>query len=1390
MSKPTQPVEQLSPLQQALLALREMRAKLDAAERVRTEPIAVVGLGCRIPGGVRDAESFWALLREGVDAISEVPADRWDLEAYYDPDPDAVGKMYTRHGGFLEGIDRFDARFFGIAPREASRMDPQQRMLLEVTWEALEHAGIAVDRLSGSSTGVFVGLCNNDYSYLHMLSEAGSRPDTYSATGSALSIASGRISYLLGLQGPCMTVDTACSASLLTVHLACQSLRQRECDLALAGGVNAILLPEGTVSGCQLRALAPDGKCKTFDAAANGYVRSEGCGVVVLKRLSDALADEDDILAIIRGSAVNQDGRSGGLTAPNGPAQEEVIRKALGRAGIEPRLVGYVEAHGTGTPLGDPIEVRALGAVLGAGRSKEQPLYVGSVKTNVGHLEGAAGITGLLKVALMLKHGEIPPHLHLTKLNPYISWDELPLSIPTKRTPWVPIDGRRIAGVSSFGLSGTNVHVVLEEAPTRKPAPAQAGVLADSSDEASFHVLPLSARSSEALRELAGKYLGLLSRQAPAPRDLCWAAGTRRSHQEYRLAVTGSSPAELSAQLQAFLQGESAAGLSTGYTVAGERRKIVFVFPGQGSQWPGMGRTLLAREPVFRAAIERCDEEMRPYLGDSLLEALVSGSEKLPLERIDILQPALFAFEVALAALWRSWGIEPDAVLGHSMGEVAAAHVAGVLSLPDAVRVICERSRLLRRVSGKGAMAVVALPLEAMRQELAGYEDRVAVAVSNSPASTVLSGDPAALGELLGRFKARDIFCREVKVDVASHSPQMDPLRGDLLESLASVRAQAASVPFYSTVRDCFLEGPELTGPYWVDNLREPVLFGSAVRALLARGHELFVELSPHPLLLTPIEENLHATGRKGLALPSVRRDTLEQGTLSSSLGALYALGASVDWTKQARGTRFVRLPAYPWQRQRFWHEEAERAGGSRRARTSRQVSGQGHPLLGEYLPLARPEHSHVWVRELDPQREPSLAAHRVHGFSLLPASGLLEMALAAAVEAWGEGTRVLSDFELHRALVLPEQGTCSMQLLLEPGREGQAILNVHGRLSPSEPWNLHVSGVFRAPREGEGARAGDSLSRLQEGCTQEVPVESFLARLAALGSPSDSSYPSLERLHLGQGEALARLRVPAALVPQLASSALHPKIVDGCFQLFGALLPEGDAADAGAYAHLPVHVGELHVSRRPQGVFWVHARLETEGSLHLLDEAGETLVRMSGIRFKRVHRDALAAQAVEGASVSEPQAETSGAARISHRVAEAPAARRRNVLLEEVCAEVAHVLGFEPATPLETRLGFFKMGMDSMTAMKLRKRLEVGLGRALPPTLVFEYPNIELLTDFLGQDLMATASPDVARPVAEEPPPPTRGTTDDLDALAEEELVALFDQEMASLERSVGGRS
>ena len=692
--------ERRSLIQESLAAIERLKARLDASERAKHEPIAIIGAGCRYPGGIEDPESLWRVVRDGVDAVSDVPPDRWDVDAYYDPDPKAAGKMVTRRGGFLAQLDRFDAQFFGISPREATTMDPQQRLLLETAYEAIERAGLAADRLVGSNTGVFVGITTGDYGQLLRIGDPESS-DVYSATGNALNAAAGRLSFVLGLQGPCAAVDTACSSSLVAVHLACQSLRSGECDLALAGGVNVILSPNAMVLFSKWGMMAPDGACKTFDATADGFVRGEGCAVIALKRLSDALAAHDPILAVIRGSAVNSDGRSSGLTVPNGLAQQMVLRKALANAGLTPADVDYVEAHGTGTSLGDPIEVEALGAVMGKGRPSDRPLLVGSIKTNLGHTEAASGLAGLLKVVMALVHEFVPPHLHFSAPNPGIPWADLQIKVPTALTLWPRRESPRRAGVSSFGFSGTNAHIILEEAPLQ-PANAVPPL-------ARPVLVPLSARDDAALRELSLRYADFLAAGATLPLgDVAATAGKGRAHLARRLALLAGSIDDLQRDLRLFASGQTPGGAFEGTIRPGDKPKIAFLFTGQGAQYWGMGRRLYDTEPVFRTVLDHAAGILAPYLPRPLLQVFYTGEgNATELSNTAYTQPALFALEYALAQLWRSWGITPSIVAGHSVGEYAAACVSGVFSFEDGLALIAERGRLMQALPNGGGMAAV-----------------------------------------------------------------------------------------------------------------------------------------------------------------------------------------------------------------------------------------------------------------------------------------------------------------------------------------------------------------------------------------------------------------------------------------------------------------------------------------------------------------------------------------------------------------------------------------------------------------------------------------------------------------------------------------------------------
>ena len=895
-------MEQLTPIKRALLEIRELRSRLQQAESRCREPIAVVGIGLRFPGGASDLSSFWQLLAEGKDAISEIPSDRWDRDAYFDPDPDRSGKMNVRHGGFIDGVDQFDAEFFGISPREAASMDPQHRLLLEVCWEALEHAGESPARVADSQTAVFIGIANGDY--LRMLYADPDQIDPYAASGNGFSLASGRLSYLLGVHGPSVTIDTACSSSLVALHLACQSLRLGECSIALVGGVNLILSPELHINLAKVRVLAPDGRCKSFSAAADGYSRSEGCGIAVLKPLSAALADRNRILAVIRGSAVNQDGRSAGITAPNGPAQEAVIRAALKSAGLPPEDVTYVEAHGTGTALGDPIEVQALAAALGQGRSPERPLLVGAVKTNIGHLEAAAGMASLAKAILVLQHQAIPPSLHLREKNPAVDWKNLPISIPTELTAW-PVNAPRVIGLSSFGMSGTNAHIVLEAAPVQQKT--------SNDPERPLHLLALSACNETALRELAARYERLVAETDADLADMCFTANAGRSTFAYRLAMVGENATEIRTGLADLMTHPH-------FEAAASRPKIAFVYTGQGSQYPGMGAELYRTSPTFRAALDECGEWLRPYMDRNLTEVLfpAPGDESLIHQTIYV-QPAMFALEYALTQLWRSWGLEPAMVAGHSLGEYAAACAAGIFSLTDGLRLVAARGRLTASLPPDGGMMAVFAPEERVRAAIAPYANRISIGAVNGRNNIVVSGGLAELDLLAAQFEAAGTKCRRLKVATAYHSPLLEPILDEFEAVAQTVSYTCPKVSFISNVSGTAIDADQLlTASYWRLHLRQSVRFAAGLDALYQQGVRHFLELGPKPVL-GALGMDFHGTECKWYAsLAPWRRDW---SCMLETLKSLYLEGASMDWVGFDRDylRNKVTVPFYPFQRQRYW---------------------------------------------------------------------------------------------------------------------------------------------------------------------------------------------------------------------------------------------------------------------------------------------------------------------------------------------------------------------------------------------------------------------------------------------------------------------------------------
>lgn len=918
------------PAERLALLAAELKERLDQAEgrlARREEPIAIIGMGCRFPGGADDPELYWSMLRDGREGVRDVPSERWDASWFLDPDPDAPGKMITCRGGFLDTVDQFDARFFGIAPREAINIDPQHRLLLEVTWEALEDSGIAADRVENAAGGVFIGLCNKDYASLMM-----ERPlesiDTYSSAGAAGSMAAGRIAYLLGISGPAFTVDTACSSSLVALHLACESLRNGECEFAITGGANLILGVESMIALSRAQMLSPDGRCSTFDEKANGIVRGEGCGVIVLKRLADARADGDRIHALIRATGINQDGRSSGITAPNGSAQEALMRATLERCGLAPGDVDYIEAHGTGTRLGDPIEVRALGAVYGA-RARAKPLRLGSVKTNIGHLEAAAGIAGVLKAVLAMRARQIPPHLNLNKRNSLIEWDRWPLEVVTDLQDWDvrAADGRRRAAVSSFGFSGTNAHAILEEAPPVGVAPA---------DDGREQILVWSARSESALRSLAQRHAERFTTDCDAGSfaAACLTAAVGRARFPYRACIVATSAAQAAGLLRPWTTGDvDIADMISGR--ASGSPEAVFLFTGQGAQYVDMGRELFESNSVFRRAFEQCDQALRDSLQVPLREVVYP--EPGERERADTLidqtayaQPALFAIEYALSQVWRSWGIEPAAVAGHSVGEFAAAVVAGALRLEDALTLVAARGRLMQKLPSGGAMAAVMAEAGAVEEMLSAFPG-VVIAGLNSPANTVVSGPKAAVARMLEALSQRGVEAKRLVVSHAFHSAMIDPVLDDLEHVAGKIRFNTPEVPFFSTLTGEAIDGDELgRASYWRDQARSPVRFTQALGALHRAGHELFLEVGPHATLCGLGAATLDA--QSAVFLPSMRRGQPARGSMLRAAGGLFVRGVEPDWRAviDVSGARTATLPTYPFERTSYWLGWSARAHGNR----------------------------------------------------------------------------------------------------------------------------------------------------------------------------------------------------------------------------------------------------------------------------------------------------------------------------------------------------------------------------------------------------------------------------------------------------------------------------
>lgn len=1197
-------------LNDALIAIKTLRRRIDELESAGSETIAVVGIGCRFPPDINSPEAFWSLLASGGDAITKIPADRWDSDFYYDPDVNAAGKICTRYGGFLRHKDLFDPQFFKISPREATYLDPQQRLLLEVAWEALENANIPAEQVRGCDGGVFIGISGFDYGCLlhEYLPEDEADPSV--GTGSGHSPASGRISYVLGMQGPSVSLDTACSSSLVAVLAACESLKRQECSMALAGGVNMILSPYNHIIFSRAHMLSQDGRCKTFDESADGYVRSEGAGLLVLKRLKDAVANRDTILAVIRGGAVNQDGASGGLTVPNGPAQQEVIRRALDNARLQPADVDYVEAHGTGTALGDPIEMNALSEVFKKSHTPTRPLWVGSAKTNLGHMESAAGIGGLIKAILQLQKGMIAPNLHFQHPSSRIPWAQLPVRIPTALLPWPsPEKKKRVAGVSSFGFSGTNSHLLLESAPDPEPLPAPL--------ERSRHLLTLSARSEIALRQLAASYSSALGKH-PAWNfgDICHSASIGRSHSSHRAAIVARSVSDLEEKLKSFDGEDFADSVFRNYPIEDQPSKIAFLFTGQGSQYYGMGRELYQSQPLFQEVLQRCDEILSLEAGWSLLEVLYSNADQSLIHQTGYSQPLLFSIEYALAQLWQSWGIQPDVVMGHSVGEYVAAAVAGTFSLEDGLKLVAARGRLMQVLPRGGGMMAIQSTLDKVTALIAQFSSCISVAAVNGPRSIVISGPLDELRKASAACQIENIPVKELEVSHAFHSPLMSPMLEDFRAVAEKVMYSVPRIDVVSNVTGDSAREALACAEYWVGHIGATVRFSDGIRHLSKLGCKIMIEIGPKPTLIdmgrTCVPNNLQW-------LASLRPDRSDWEQMLQSLARMYASGLTINWGKVNQGyfRDKVTLPTYPFQRERYWF--APNVIQTKIANRSEQV----HPLLGRPLPATDPATTQTLFESCINKSLSYLVDHRVLGKPVFPAAGYIEIAVAAG--QWVLGTPpVLRNFAVHRPLVLSTDSATLLRTIVDLGPAGDYSFKILGRGAEdnaggtSADWTLHAQGVFTRD-SGESPAARD-LPSLKQAITTSQDTETYYESVRRRGLEYGPSFQTVRELRSQDHESLGLVAISKDLSSQAERYFVHPTLLDGAFQILGATL---EASQEGAY--LPVGFDTLRSLKKVHGQHWAHVALRTPAQdgarvivadVTVYDGEGQPAVIVSGLRL------------------------------------------------------------------------------------------------------------------------------------------------------------------------------
>ncbi|WP_228853307.1 type I polyketide synthase [Aegicerativicinus sediminis] len=1116
-----------------------------------TDSIAIIGMACRFPGA-KTIDEFWELLKNGEDRISEVPKDRWKSDQYYHPDPSMPGKSVSNWGGFIDGVDQFDPSFFGISPKEAKDMDPQQRLLLELSFEALDDAGLNIEQISGTNTGVFVGVSVNEYSQLQL--EDPLKISNLSGTGSALSIAANRVSYFYDLHGPSMVVDTACSSSLSAFHLACKSLRSGECDMALIGGVNLIFSPTHSIAFTKAGVLSADGRCKTFDNRADGYVRGEGGGFLVLKSLSNALENGDNIYSVSRGSVMFQDGRTNGLMAPNKASQEKMLSEAYMKLGIDPKRVQYVEAHGTGTLLGDSIEANAIGNILGKDRLKGK-CHIGSVKSNIGHLEAAAGMAGLIKVALCIKNKYLVPSINFKEPNQYVSFDNLNLQVQDRFSPWPDPTNLLIAGVSSFGFGGTNVHAVLEaaESSTRQ----REDLFQESGSTFNDLIFPISGRDSgNLLVQAKGMRNFMKSQTEYSMIEVCHAAGIRRSNDNFRLAVLGDNKKAVLSSLDHFVRGVPDPNVLTGRQT-NMLPKVAFVFSGQGGQWFSMGKELIESEPVFYQSIKEINTLIIEFYGWSVTDFLMDKTEFSEVEQINKIQPAIFAIQISLVKLLSSWGISADAVVGHSMGEVAAAYVSGALNLEDAIQVICSRSELLTSLEGRGCMMVTELTPDEASKVLMGYVDEISIAAINGPKSTVLSGDHTKMIEIKATLEANNLYCKLVKVNVASHSPQIELLKQEMIEGLDGIYSKRSQIPIYSTVTGDQSKEGIFDAVYWFENLRKPVLFSQTINSLMLKGHSVFIEIGPHPVLLGAIQQSIGNNSDEIHLLPTLKREEPKIDTILKTVGVLYTLGFKINWDQfYGKKCAYVKLPPIGWNHDRYWLDQRTNLGNTI------SFYENGHPLLGGALSLSYSPADRLWQNVLNTDILPYLLDHKIDDEVVLPAAAYMEMAFEVMQQMNLSETHELTNFTFIESMRFPEGKNIDLQVALIPKENNSYNFSVYSKKENEANWYLHSTATL-SPNVYDSFKISN-IQDNQSFCDKEPDINSkdFYDSIHRRGLHYGESFKGVQKIWFHSNGIRAYVKLGESQKFDGNHYQFHPVLLDACLQVIAAADNNSDNND------------------------------------------------------------------------------------------------------------------------------------------------------------------------------------------------------------------------------------